>query len=98
LPGTVVHTDGLVQRERFFGRIHEAAGAATVPGDVERTSNRQRDYAVDAAATDPDRWRTTTRLRGAESLSASSSASDAGALGGSVRGSSPYAAVDGELA
>lgn len=91
----VLLTDGLVARERFFGRVHDAAAAATTPGDVERTANRRRDYQIDD---DSGRWSTSVRLRGATGLSASSSASDAGAFGGSRPGELPFAAVDGDLA
>ena len=42
-----------------------------------------------------DRWRTTTRLIGAAALSASTSQSDANAVGGARPGRLPFAAVDG---
>jgi arabinofuranan 3-O-arabinosyltransferase len=90
-PPSVVLTDGLRARERFFPRIHDGASAAITPGDVRRSGNPSRDYLVG----DSDRWSTTVRLTGVASISASSSMSDADALGGVRRGELPYAALDG---
>ena len=95
----LVLTDGLRARERAFARIHDGYSAALTPGTERRTAGPARDYPVgfdDAARTD-DRWATTVRLDGARSLSASSSASDADALGGSRRGALPFAALDGDV-
>ncbi|MFT4263769.1 MAG: alpha-(1-_3)-arabinofuranosyltransferase family protein, partial [Nocardioides sp.] len=90
--GDVILTDGLLDREQTFGRVHDAASAVRTPGDVRRTGNRVQDYTLG----DGTRWRTTARLVGARAISASSSASDATALGGSVQGELPFAAVDGD--
>ena len=90
-PSSVVLTDGLRTRERFFPRIHDGASAATTPGDVRRSGNPSRDYLID----DSDRWSTSVRLTGVASISASSSMSDADAFGGVRRGELPYAALDG---
>lgn len=87
----LVLTDGLRARERFFGRIHDSASAAITPGDVRRNGNPSRDY----LAPGQDAWSTTVRLEGAAGLSASSSRSDANAVGGARRGDLPYAAIDG---
>jgi arabinofuranan 3-O-arabinosyltransferase len=87
----LVLTDGLRARERFFGRIHDGTSAVLTPGDVRRSGNPTRDYTLDQG----DRWSTTARLGGVRSLSASSSRSDAGALGGAVPGDLPFAALDG---
>ncbi|NGZ99945.1 DUF3367 domain-containing protein [Nocardioides sp. W3-2-3] len=95
-PRRVVLTDGLRARERQFSRMHDGASATITPGDVRRTTGPVRDFPL-GGDTD-DRWSTTARLEGAAALSASSSASDAGALGGSDRGRLPYAAVDGDTA
>ncbi|MCW2867132.1 MAG: aftD, partial [Marmoricola sp.] len=92
-PGTTgwVLTDGLRRRERFFARLHDGASAATTPGDVRRTLSPARDLLEPGQ----DAWSTTVRLVGARRVSASSSASDANATGGSQRGELPYAALDG---
>lgn len=92
-PRRVVLTDGLRAKEQQFSRMHDGASATLTPGDVRRTSGRVRDFQL-GANTD-DRWSTTARLEGAASVAASSSASDADALGGSDRGRLPYAAIDG---
>lgn len=94
LEAPVVLTDGLRARERGFARLHDGASAALTPGDVRRTGNPARDY----LPADAGRWSTTVRLEGARAVSASSSASDATAVGGTRRGALPYAAVDGDPA
>ncbi len=91
-PGPLVLTDGLVDRERTFGRVHDAYGPARVPDATRSTLNPEPDYALPGW----DGWRTRARLEGARSLSASSSRSDAVEAGGTDPGSSPYAAVDGD--
>ena len=93
-PGGLVLTDGLRDRERSFARIHDGWSATGSLGDVRRTSNRVADY---PPGTDT-RWLTTARLEGVSGVSASSSASDAGELGGSRRGELPSAALDGSAA
>ncbi|HET9759413.1 MAG TPA: alpha-(1-_3)-arabinofuranosyltransferase family protein [Nocardioidaceae bacterium] len=87
----LVLTDGLRAREQFFGRIHDATSAVLTPGDIRRSGNPTRDYTLGEG----DRWSTTVRLGGVRSVSASSSMSDAGALGGAVPGDLPFAALDG---
>ncbi|MCW2772858.1 MAG: aftD [Nocardioides sp.] len=89
--GRLVLTDGLRARERYFARIHDGDSAAITPGDRRHSGNPHRDYLIDSH----DRWSTTVRLDGAAAVSASSSRSDADAIGGSRRGNLPYAAVDG---
>lgn len=95
-PRRVVLSDGLRARERQFSRMHDGASATITPGDVRRTTGPVRDFPL--GANSDDRWSTTARLEGAAALAASSSASDAGALGGSDRGRLPYAAVDDDPA
>ena len=85
-----VLTDGLREREHFFGRIHDSYSAALTPGDVPHNGSPIRDYAIAGM----DRWSTTVHLDGARSVSASSSASDSTAGGGAERGELPYAALD----
>ncbi|MFC6285664.1 alpha-(1-_3)-arabinofuranosyltransferase family protein [Nocardioides sp. GCM10027113] len=89
--GAVVLTDGLLDRERSFGRVHDAYSSVRTPGDVPRSGNPTADYGLDPGT----RWRTTARLVGARSLAASSSTADSDRLGGSRPGELPYAAVDG---
>lgn len=91
-PRRVVLTDGLRERERQFGRLHDGASATLTPGDVRRTQGPVRDVLPPGDA--GDRWSTTSRLVGASAIAASSSAADADALGGSDRGRLPYAAID----
>lgn len=88
--GPVVLTDGLRQRERFFGRVHDGYSPVLTSGDVRRSGNPTRDY-LDP---DADAWTTTVRLSGAAAISASSSESDSTASGGADRGRLPYAALD----
>lgn len=87
----VVLSDGLRARERAFARIHDATSPVLTGDEPRRTGNPARDYLLDT----DDRWSTTARYVGAADVSASSSASDAGAFGGSRRGEQPYAALDG---
>lgn len=89
----LVLTDGLQQRERFFGRVHDGYSPVWAPGDIRRSGNPVADYDIDPG----DRWQTTARLTGAEAVSASSSASDSGAHGGAQPGRLPYAALDGDV-
>ncbi|MCW2867303.1 MAG: hypothetical protein JWR20_1491 [Marmoricola sp.] len=90
-PAGFVLTDGLRDRVRFFPRVHDGYSPVRTSGDGLRTDSPRRDY-VDPGQ---DRWATRAVLEGARSLSASSSASDPDAPGGSRRGELPYAAVDG---
>lgn len=88
--GPLVLTDGLLDRERFFGRVHDGYGAVTSPGDVRRTGNPTADYLADGA----ERWTTTASFDGAAAISASSSQSDADNPGGTHPARLPYAAID----
>lgn len=90
----LVLTDGLRDVERHFGRVHDGASATRVPGELRRMGNRSRDYVLDSDG----RWSTFARLEGVASLSASSSMSDANAVGPVQRGQLPYAALDGDPA
>lgn len=91
--GPLVLTDGMLDRERFFGRVHDGYSAVRTPGDVRRSGNPVVDYSLGDGGT---RWRTTAELRGAHALSASSSMSDANTAGGARPEHLPYAAVDGD--
>ncbi|MEJ7831966.1 MAG: alpha-(1-_3)-arabinofuranosyltransferase [Nocardioides sp.] len=91
-PGDLVLTDGLQDRERFYGRVHDAYSAVLTPGDVRRSGNPSQDYLEPRQRS----WLTTARLTGAQALAASSSMSDSTTIGGARPGRSPYAAVDGD--
>ena len=84
-------TDGLQDRERFFGRVHDARSAVLTPGDRRRSGNPVQDYELKGQR----RWSTTAQLTGARRVSASSSMADATAVGGAEPGLLPFAAVDG---
>ncbi len=86
----VLLTDGLRDRERQYPRVHDGYGPTRGPGDERRTTNPEADYRLPGDAA----WRTRVRLTGAESIAASSSASDADATGGARPGELPYAALD----
>jgi arabinofuranan 3-O-arabinosyltransferase len=88
--GPVVLTDGLLDRERFFGRVHDGYSAVRTPGDDPRSGNPVADYRLRAS----ERWTTSARLSGARAISASSSMSDSNASSGSRPGELPFAAVD----
>ncbi len=92
--GPVILTDGMLDRERNFGRVDDAVSAVITPGDGRRTGNAARDYLLPQPP-QGNRWRTTAELIGAKSVSASSALSYAGALGASRPGYLPYAAIDG---
>jgi arabinofuranan 3-O-arabinosyltransferase len=90
----LILTDGLRATERNFGRVHDGASATSVPGEGRSLGNPTRDYLLD----DQQRWSTTARIEGARAVRASSSMSDAAAIGTVQRGQLPYAAVDGDPA
>ena len=92
--GPVILTDGMPDRERFFGRVHDGYSAVITPGDRRRSGNPVADYSLPGG----DRWLTKSRLIGAASIAASSSASDSTAGGGARPGELPLAAVDGDPA
>ncbi len=91
-PGPVVLTDGLRDRERFFGRIHDSASAVRFRGSPRRTGNPTSDYLLPGH----ERWVTRAVALGNARITVSSSAADAGVPGGSRTGFHPYAAVDGD--
>ena len=92
-PGTpVVLTDGLRTVERNFGRLHDSASATLTEEEKGRFTKSARDYLLSA----DDRWSTYAQLRGAVSVTASSSQSDANAYGAVQPGGMPYAALDGD--
>ena len=90
-PGSVVLTDGQRSIERSFGRVHDGASETRVPGQTRRLGSPTPDYLLPGAA----RWSTTAYVEGAASVTASSSMSDASAVGTNQPGEQPYAAIDG---
>ncbi len=92
----VVLTDGLRDRQRNFARIHDGDGPTRDPGYVTRTTSPTADYRLGTSEADDRQWRTTVRLDGARSLSASSSASDPDVPSGTRPGEMPGAALDGD--
>jgi arabinofuranan 3-O-arabinosyltransferase len=89
---SVLLTDGLRTVERNFGRLHDSSSATLTEEEDGAFTKSARDYLM----TDADRWSTHARLRGAASVSASSSQSDANAYGAVQPGAMPYAALDGD--
>lgn len=89
--GKVVLTDGQRSVERSFGRVHDGASETRTPGQARRLGNPTRDYLL----RNPARWSTTAYVEGAASVTASSSMSDASAVGVNQPGQLPYAAIDG---
>jgi arabinofuranan 3-O-arabinosyltransferase len=90
-PDALVLTDGLRAVERNFGRVHDGASETLVTGQTRRLARPTRDYLLPHQG----RWSTTATLRGAAAVTASSSMSDASALGVEQGGEQPYAAIDG---
>lgn len=88
--GGVVLTDGLRAVERSFGRLHDSVSPTLTSQERLDLEGRTPDYELDPSG----RWSTLARIEGAVSVTASSSQSDAGALGGAQRGSLPEAAID----
>ena len=91
-PNSLILTDGLRAVERNFGRVHDGTSETLVPGHRRRLPNPARDYLLP----DPERWSTTAFFRGAADVTASSSMSDASAIGVEQAGEQPYAAIDGQ--
>ncbi|MDT7549722.1 MAG: arabinofuranan 3-O-arabinosyltransferase, partial [Actinomycetota bacterium] len=89
----VLVTDTLRRREVAFGQLNDNRSQTLTPADPLRVDAHAHDYLGpgDAARL------TVARFIGARALTASSSASDADALGGARSEDNPYAAVDGDL-
>ena len=86
-----VVTDGLRKREVFFGQLADNRSQTLTATDPYRRDAPAHDYLPTDVGTE-----TVARLIGARAVSASSSASDAGAFGGAFPDQSPYAAVDSD--
>ncbi|WP_165807256.1 alpha-(1-_3)-arabinofuranosyltransferase [Nocardioides currus] len=92
--GPVILTDGYRDRERFYGQLHDGYSGSTLPEDERRSSNAVKDLYLNKG---DERWRTTARTIGAESVTSSSSMADADASGGVRPAESAFAAIDGDL-
>lgn len=90
--GPLVLTDGLVERERAFARIHDGVTSARLPGDPHKSGNPHPDYLPPGA----ERWLTRARLTDVTEVTASSSESESTTPGGAQPGNQPFAALDGQ--
>jgi arabinofuranan 3-O-arabinosyltransferase len=90
---TTVLTDGLQRREvSFGGTLNQNTSPTLTADDPWRLDAPAHDYLPPGSSS----RQTVARLTGARSVEASSSASDANALGGSQSSRLPFAAVDGD--
>lgn len=92
--GPMILTDGYRDRERFFGQLHDGYSGTTLPGEDRHSDHPTKDFYLNK---DDDRWRTTAKLSGAESIDSSSSLADANAAGGSRPAKSAISAIDGDF-
>lgn len=90
--GPVVLTDGNRRREAGFAAVRANRSASLTPEEPWRADRPVHRYAE--AAVRP--WSTVPELRGARSLTASSSSSDAGARPFTDPSAGPWSAFDGE--
>ncbi|KQX76069.1 hypothetical protein ASD10_13325 [Aeromicrobium sp. Root472D3] len=91
--GGTILTDGNRRQEVAFARVSRNRSASLATDEPYRASRRVHRYDEDAI----ERWTSTPQLRGARSLEASSSLSDAGAQPEPDRSSQPFAAFDDDL-
>jgi arabinofuranan 3-O-arabinosyltransferase len=92
--GPVILTDGYLDRERFYGQLHDGYSGTTLAEDERRSSNAVKDLYINKG---DDRWRTTARTIGAASVTSSSAMADANAPGGARPAESAFAAIDGDV-
>jgi arabinofuranan 3-O-arabinosyltransferase len=91
-PGQTVLTDTLRRREANYGAGALDTSATLTLDEPRRMASSDRDYLPFPG----DDHQSFARLIGAKAISASSSASDPDAFGGSVHAEQPYAAFDGD--
>ncbi len=91
-PDDWVLTDGSRRQEVDYGRVHDNRSASIAVDEPWRTSRPVRDYDTGTAR----RWLSVPELRGAESVTATSSASDVGFFAELVPSEQPFAAFDGD--
>ncbi len=89
--GTIL-TDGNRRQEAAFGAVQRNRSASLTPQEPYRADRRVHRYDQEALK----RWTTTPELRGARSLTASSSQSDIGAVPRTDPSAQPWAAFDGD--
>ena len=91
-PESVVLTDESRRQEAAFGSVYDNRSASLTPAEAYAATRPVHDYVT--AADVP--WLAVPSLRGADSLTASSSRSAATTLGGARPASLPFAAFDGD--
>ena len=89
--GTIL-TDGNRRQEAAFGAVQRNRSASLTPQEPYRADRRVHRYDQDALK----QWTTAPELRGARSLTASSSQSDIGAVPRTDPSAQPWAAFDGD--
>lgn len=92
VPRSWVLSDGSRRQEVDYGRVHDNRSASIARDEPWRTSRPVHDYDTGTS----DRWQSVPRLRGARSIQATSSASDAGYFGEILPAAQPFAAFDGD--
>ncbi len=90
--GDLILTDGLRRQEAAFGRVDTLRSGSMTADEDYTLKRRVHDY-VDP---DDERWTSEPQLRGASSLTASSSASAGDSLVGLDPGAQPWSAFDGD--
>lgn len=93
-PGGTILTDGNRRQEASFGAVRRNRSASLTPQEPYRAERRVHRYDQDQLK----RWTTTPDLRGARSLTASSSQSDINAFPRTDPSTQPWAAFDGDPA
>lgn len=90
--GPVILTDGNRRQEVAFAQVRRNRSASLTPQEPYRADREVHRYDEETI----DRWSSVPHLRGARSLTASSSRSDAGARPVIDQSASPWAAFDGD--
>lgn len=94
VPDSWVLTDGSRRQEVDYGRVHDNRSASIARNEPWRASRPVRDYDTGTA----EQWLSIPEVRGARSISATSSASDVGFFAELVPAQQPFAAFDQDLA
>lgn len=90
--GSTILTDGNRRQESSFGSVHDQRSASLTPQERYSSPRRVHRYDEEALA----RWTTTPQLRGAKSISSSSSRAEVGALPSIDQSAGTWAAFDGD--
>lgn len=91
-PDRVVLTDGTRRQEVEYGKVHDNRSASLARSEEWQSSRPIHDYATGRT----DRWLAVPELRGAKSLTATSSASSVGYLREIDKSQQPFSAIDGD--